>query len=94
MSESKFTKGEWKITLCDASVSVWSGDDSITMPKSLNYPNEYRNEVIANAHLIAAAPEMYEAMQEFIARVDKGEIRSKKTYIQFKSILKKARGEK
>ena len=90
MSESKFTKGEW--TVEDGRV-VACGDFRIAYSYSgSNIP--YTEPAKANAHLIAAAPEMYEAMQEFVNRVDKGEVRSNKTYNKFKSILAKARGEK
>jgi hypothetical protein len=44
----------------------------------------------ANAHLIAAAPDMLAAMKEFVARVEAGEVRSKRTYAQFKAIIAKA----
>lgn len=37
--------------------------------------------------LFAQAPEMMLAIKEFCDRVDKGEIRSKKTYAKFKDIL-------
>lgn len=46
-----------------------------------------------NGRLIAAAPDMAEAMQEFIDRCDRGEVRSTKTYNKFKAIMQKARGE-
>lgn len=48
------------------------------------------DEAAANAALIAAAPDMFEAMQEFVDRVERGEVRSKKTYEKFKAILSKA----
>lgn len=47
----------------------------------------------ADATLIAAAPAMYAAMQDFCSRVERGEVRSRKTYEQFQSILAAARGE-
>lgn len=37
--------------------------------------------------LIAAAPDMREALAEFVRRVDAGEIKSRKTYSAFKAIL-------
>jgi hypothetical protein len=43
----------------------------------------------ASPKLIAIALEMHLAMQKFINRVDKGEVRSKATYEEFKSILNK-----
>lgn len=45
------------------------------------------------ADLFAAAPALYDAMQEFVDRVDRGEVRSKATYGKFKAILAQARGE-
>jgi 3,4-dihydroxy-2-butanone 4-phosphate synthase len=45
---------------------------------------------VQDARLIAAAPEMAEAMLTFVARVDAGEVRSKRTYAAFKAILAKA----
>lgn len=50
-------------------------------------------EVVATAHLIAAAPELYEACAEFVRKVDAGEARSTKSYRQMQAALSKARGE-
>lgn len=50
-------------------------------------------EVEANAHLIAAAPEMLEALEYFCVRVDEGSIQSKVTYAKYKEIIAKAKGE-
>lgn len=44
-------------------------------------------EDLANARLIAKAPEMYEALKWFVERVERGEVHSKKTYARYKSIL-------
>lgn len=44
----------------------------------------------ANAQLISKAPELLEAMQEFCDRVDKGEVRSTKTYNKFKQLIQEA----
>ena len=43
----------------------------------------------ANAKLIVAAPEMKEAMQEFVDRCEKGEVRSTYTYTKFLTLLNK-----
>jgi hypothetical protein len=96
----KFTPGPWKqqvnntkwkncqisllsndLRLCIANVPYITDDDIPT------------DEAKANALLIAAAPEMYEAMNEFCERVEKGEVRSTKTYNKFKEILKKINDE-
>lgn len=39
------------------------------------------------AQLYNAAPKMFEAMKEFVQRVDDGEVRSKHTYEKFKAII-------
>ena len=44
----------------------------------------------ANAKLIVVAPEMLKEMIIFCERVEKGEVRSKKTYARFKELIKKA----
>lgn len=67
MSGEKFTKGEWVVYLSDDSEQIVIGADSYNED-----PSEYFSchkmlvdcdaddeEAVANAHLIAAAPEMY-----------------------------------
>lgn len=44
----------------------------------------------AEDRLRIAAPDMLAALKEFVARVDRGEVRSKKTYAAFKAIIAKA----
>ena len=64
MSEAKFTKGEWVVTTCGSNVSVWCDSNSITSAESFNYPDDaHRNEILANAHLIAAAPNLYRRLE-------------------------------
>lgn len=97
MSEAKFTKGGWSICIdcwADGHVSIDGFEHSaIAVVVSEMDDGSKKEELSANAHLIAAAPEMYEAMQEFVDRVECGEVRSVKTYSKFKAILAKARGE-
>jgi hypothetical protein len=65
MKEPNHTPGPWKADGGD----VWDSDMSICI---LNSENEYgpgnRNQIRANARLIAAAPDMLEALEE-IARL-------------------------
>lgn len=62
--KAKFTKGDWEFTTCGSSVSVWCGNTSIIGHKNFNYPNDkYSDEILANAHLIASAPEMYKMIK-------------------------------
>ena len=62
MSEAKFTKGTWHI---EHQFNVYAGERSTAAcgGYSSNVGGEQiYNENIANAQLIAAAPEMYEAL--------------------------------
>lgn len=50
-------------------------------------------ETIANGHLMAAAPDMYEACKEFVRKCECGEARSVRSYAQMKAALAKAEGK-
>lgn len=80
---SEYTKGPWTYNQGSGTVSAICGPTRRVVARYVD-PN--------NAHLIAAAPEMYEAIAEFVARCEAGEIRSRKTYAKFKAILAKAEG--
>jgi hypothetical protein len=79
--EAKFTKGEWSIqgeTLwCNNLPVCVLGDSWVTFSNAEN-----------NAHLIAAAPEMY-AMLESLADCDENQMYRK----EINELLAKARGE-
>ncbi len=65
MSEAKFTKGEWAVdsyASIDNSVRVMQGNILI----SYLFIFDDAEEVNANAHLIAAAPEMYKALKSIL----------------------------
>lgn len=49
------------------------------------------NLIYEDAMLFKYAYEMRDAMQEFVDRVDNGEIKSRKTYEKFKSIIEKTK---
>ena len=83
--EAKFTKGEWDAVIYSGEhkVEVWSGDDQIYANGSVTN----KEMDFANAHLIAAAPDMYELLD----RISKGEqVWSTNECI---ALLQKARGE-
>lgn len=85
---TKFTKGEWKIATCGSNVSVWSDNESIIDPMTIDYPMaEDKERVVANAHLIAAAPDMYELLE----RIGKAE--RIWSVDEMYALLSKARGE-
>ncbi|AUS01382.1 hypothetical protein NVP1284A_55 [Vibrio phage 1.284.A._10N.286.55.A5] len=92
MSETKFTKGEWVVDYDNNSSCEWY----YTGPAKVEY--SYRasaieySEALANAHLIAAAPEMYELLDSLYVHLDFiGDERYKNN---IKNLLAKARGEK
>jgi hypothetical protein len=86
MNEAKFTKGDWRVErfVNNKGFEIAFNDDGEVVA-------DYVYEE-SDAHLIAAAPDMYDAMQELVDRVERGEVRSVKTYHKFKAILTKARG--
>lgn len=98
MKNLKHTPGPWLVHDSyeeDGKIIVWDGDEQAHKEicdmgemGDMNYAQE-----LANAKLIAVAPEMYQAMQEFCDRVEKGEVRSTKTYNKFKEILNKITDE-
>lgn len=89
MSEAKFTKGEWDIIGIDSSYAVLRRDTgygicSTTMKEEQD---------LTNAHLIAAAPEMYNLLERLTSRDN-----CKKDIVHLlgeaDNLLAKARGEK
>ena len=96
MSNTKFTKGAWFVeryhTMLDVSVvgfgSICTVDTDYVMSECMIDPSP---EQEANANLIAVAPDMYNAMYEFIGSACDDDIESAREI--FIGILKKARGE-
>jgi len=72
---SKFTPGPWEIgDENNASCEVCPRDVDITISMSRydRFSDKFlieRDEMLANAHLIAAAPDMYEALDTLVAVV-------------------------
>jgi hypothetical protein len=99
---SKFSDGEWETMvgpdqggMCfEAGYGVYCGGTRVAHVFCSQRFADKQGEGVAeaNANLIAAAPEMYKAMTEFVHRCEIGEVRSVKTYAGFKAILAKADG--
>jgi hypothetical protein len=102
MSETKFTPGPW------SAVNVGTKDEPMMSVKASRISGrQLRHEVAicatgdspqemenANAHLIAAAPELYEALDALFGGVDDGKITVTPSKIHSaRAALAKARGE-
>ena len=96
MSETKFTPGPWLFSSYKSGNSVIVIDGKEFDVATVNYPNRD-----ANAHLIAAAPELYEALSHLepyldaiICYASTIEEHPQNGYIlETKAALAKARGE-
>ena len=110
MSEQKekFTPGVWVANKPEKSNGWWEvNDGGRTFPIALIYLSIYarKDEIEANAHLIAAAPVMYELIKKHVQYSDAfSHVRTikeandlgeklDKLNAKFKAVLKKALGE-
>lgn len=68
--ETKHTEGTWKTGPCTEGIEVFVRGTAIARcPKSFS-DEEFNKEVEANAKLIAAAPELLEALKEAYEHID------------------------
>ena len=94
MNETKFTPGPWLFSSYRSGNSVIVIDGKEFDVATVNYPNRD-----ANAHLIAAAPELYEALDGLLADITEyQEInnlggQNNHWQVKAKAALAKARGE-
>ncbi len=93
-TETKFTKGEWvnydgDVTYCIGKVCIIESD---CMPTVVCDINNYfgKEERVANAHLIAVAPKMYEMLKMLL---DGDSINDFTIDIEVAKLLAQARGE-
>lgn len=92
MSEKKWTKGPW-IYHTDGDRAVYSGYADMPVICQSPISKQYNKEWHANAHLIAAAPELYEALEEALLLVDMStSYRRVDIAQQARKVLAKARG--
>ena len=100
MSEAKFTKGEWGVDYdnCDHGGGEWYVIGNAKVEFSYRATTEEREEAEANAHLIAAAPEMYDMITVMLEQFGNEEdCINEYDYVvirEAKKLLAKARGEK
>lgn len=87
--ETKFTKGPWHVK---DGVVVCCGDSGGYSRVAYAYSGHsipYTSEILSNAHIIAAAPEMYEILIQLQIGGGLGIARHR----QIEKLLAKARGE-
>lgn len=93
MSKLKHTPGPWKISFSSKEIaSKYIIDNNGTIITAVKPAMNHTKNVLADARLIAAAPEMLEGLIWFVKRVRSGEVRSKKTYAKFVELIESATG--
>lgn len=101
-TNSKHTKGPWNTEINNGELEIWSQDIFIAgVTHDLYFTAEKSGQHAANAALIAAAPEMLEALENALESLkysvmvlqapEKSTMRENITEIE--AVLKKARGE-
>ena len=93
MTEDKHTPGPWHADGSGYLVMAMGGGPTVgeAFWDTLGLPeNRARKVADANMALMAAAPDLLAACQEFVRKVECGEARSKRSYAQMKSAIEKA----
>ena len=76
MTDTKFTKGEWKLIAENKNSSICSTSsghfhiETDDTHKFISIQNEHKEESEANAHLIAAAPDMYKMIESLTKELE------------------------
>lgn len=88
---SKHTEGPWE---CERYAKPRHHKKVIMAPglNPIALIHDGNVNAIADAYLIAAAPELLAACKEFVKKVEAGEARSTHSYQQMKSAIAKAEG--
>jgi hypothetical protein len=94
----KHTPGPWMYRHRESAsgirIEVYSEQDGIIA--TCNWQVSYRKSVVAhmvaNAQLIAAAPDLLKACREFVSKCECGEARSRRSYAEMKAAIEKAEG--
>ena len=87
---AKHTPGPWDIDSSRVHTSIEADGLHVAM---VSYGNVTMETHLANARLIAAAPELLEVCEEFVRKCECGEARSQRSYAQMKAAIAKAKGE-
>ena len=87
-TSTKFTEGPWHMDSEGGVCGGFRGDETVVDNVSGSSPNE----AVANARLIAAAPELLEALHRIVEWVDAGCDPSQKSIEAARAALAKAEG--
>ena len=66
MSKPAWTPGPWNTEAGDSVINVLHGTERVAATNTKPYWKKYDERDVANARLIAAAPELYEALKAFM----------------------------
>lgn len=86
------TPGPWKPDPVDPLVVMGSDADERVVADCGHAIVMGDEQAVANAHLIAAAPELLAACKEFVRKCDHGEARSIRSYAEMSAAITKAEG--
>lgn len=110
MSETRFTPGPWRVVVVDysrgedASIEVVHGRGEVvaqTITRELATESDRFDGDKANAHLIAAAPYLYAALEKIANEMQSASSRGRRVSVEWldlrietaRAALRKARGE-
>ncbi len=89
----KFTKGPW-IRKYHANGCNYVSAQDVSLNGCYSVASCVGPDEISNAHLIAAAPEMYELLDDYVSFVERGDAEGfNQMFCVVKELLAKARGE-
>ncbi|WAX23109.1 hypothetical protein pA_gene0068 [Vibrio phage 13VT501A] len=92
--ETKFTKGQWACEMPLGSNGFWYVDKKSTQIKSGAICTLYGDNAQNDAHLIAAAPEMYEALEDAADLLFQSQEKECREHgKEIRALLARARGE-
>lgn len=74
MSEFKGTKEKWEIDFDSEEPTILIKSDNVDIATIEDFGEEFREEIKANAKLIAAAPELLEALIEVVRISDRNHV--------------------
>ncbi len=93
MSETKFTPGPWMVIEPEATCANGWGGFALVAPSPIEFNDKSPCFTTANAHLIAAAPDLYEALECALGLLEDEDWGHTKVWNVGNAVLAKARGE-